>query len=179
MVVVAHGAERRIVSAKAAGSSPVDHPKVRGRSGAAPVDPPSTVATPGRPREQDTATMRTSPSGPRHSAVHGDIRGSNPLVRARIRALRLAARTPASKPGDASSTLAGHATHRLPPIARVAELADAPLSESGRLGVRVSPRAPVLSGCSSAWRECPARNREVRGSNPRTPTITATRFRAP
>jgi hypothetical protein len=29
---------------------------------------------------------------------------------------------------------------------------------------------PTSSGCSSARQECPARNREVRGSNPRTPT---------
>jgi hypothetical protein len=78
--------------------------------------------------------LRTSPSGPRHSAVHGDIRGSNPLVRAKcvlrltvrtpalqsgcagsspagrsnFRALRLAARTPGSQPGDTSSSLVGH-----------------------------------------------------------------------
>jgi hypothetical protein len=37
------------------------------------------------------------------------------------------------------------------------------------------PRAPFSSGCSSAWPERPAWNREARGSSPRTPTIDPTR----
>jgi hypothetical protein len=52
-------------------------------------------------------------------------------------------------------------------------MADAPHSECGVLETWEfkSPRAHQLSGCSSVRTECPARNREVRGSNPRTPTI--------
>jgi hypothetical protein len=149
-VIVAQRVERRLVTAKATGSRPVDHPKFRGRSGAA---------------------VRCKRAGP--------AEGRNAHVAKRSKALRCRRsnrRFESSRARQPSFAAPAGAKQKI--IYARGGTADAPLSEGGVLAdmrVQVSPRVPIQSGCSSVWRECPAWNREVRGSNPRTPTNSSTR----
>jgi hypothetical protein len=85
MVIVAHWAERRTVTAKVAGSNPVDHPKLRGRSGACAPRHTCRCGRPRAGREAETIDGPLAQPAERLPYMQ-DVRGSTPRRSTRFQA---------------------------------------------------------------------------------------------